>query len=138
MGYSEQKYHTRVPSVFVPAVTFGTATASGASGHNAANVIIMPEFFRKTLVNSIRARCTVIPNAASTGLNLIIKNGTSTAGYLTLTTATVGQYIDATMTSSNATFAANTAPTATLIGTATASGAASGSFELFVETQEQP
>lgn len=136
MGYSDPKFYARELNLVAVAASFGTATANSATGANATAVAALPKFFRKTTVNKVRLRCTVIPNASSTALVASFVNGTNTFATVTLTTATVGQFLDGVVTASNATIAADAAPTINLTGTATASAAANGSYDVLFETQE--
>lgn len=139
MAYSDQKFYTRVMSLISAPVSWGTATASATDGHDITDQTpVLPKFFRRTAVGAIRMRCTVIPNAASTAVKAHFLNGTSTFGVVTLTTATAGQILDGTVTSSNGTFTASGQPTVKLTGTATASAAANGSWEVWFETTELP
>lgn len=136
MSYSDGKFQASVPGILSPVNTWGTATASGAVGHDTTAVIGLPKYFKATKITDIKMRCTVIPNAASTTVKANFLNGTNTFATVTLTTATAGQVLDATMTASNGSFAADAGPTVNLVGTSTASAAASGSWEVFAETQE--
>lgn len=136
MSYSDQKFQTRVNGILSPNTSWGTATASSATGHDTTGVVVLPKLFRRTAINNLRMRCSVIPNAASTVVKANFLNGTNTFAVVTLTTATAGQILDATVTATNGTFAADGQPTVNLVGTATASAAASGSWEVWVEAQE--
>ena len=137
MSYSDQKFYSRRQSIALPALSFGTATASSATGLNLTPTgAVLPKFFRRTAVTGVRARCTVSANAAATAYKLNLLNGTSTFATVTLTTATASGVYDGTVTASNATFAADGQPTFNITGTSTASGDAAGTFEITFETQE--
>lgn len=138
MSYSDPKFYSRAYVLVKDRVSLGTATASGSAGYTLSDVVELPKFPRRTVVNKIRLKCTTIPNAASTGLTARFMNGTDTAGTAVLTTATVGQSIDFTMNTSYNTFTADAEPTMNLVGTSTASGAAAGAFDIFFEQQELP
>ena len=137
MGYSDQKYQTRVDIREGSAVSFGTATASGAIA--STDVANMKKFKRRTQVNSIRLHVTTIPNAASTALIASFLNGTNTFGTAVLTTAASDAYVDVTITTaSNAIFAAADEMKVNIAGTATASAAAIGAYDIWMEVQELP
>ena len=137
MGYSDQKFQTRVWVPVKLAFSLGTTTASGtaaiASGYTAP---VLPQFDRRTQVNKVKMTVTTIPNAASTALKGSFLSGTNTFATVTLTTATAGQVLDGTMTLANAIHAADVAPTFVLEGTATASGSANGAYDIYFEQQE--
>jgi hypothetical protein len=134
MSYSEFKSQNRRQELVGQALSFSTATASGSVAATA--VAALPKTFRRTAIGKVRLRCSVIPNAASTALVASFLNGTSTFATVTLTTATAGQWLDGTVTAANSTLAADVAPTITLAGTATASAAANGSWDIYFENQE--
>lgn len=137
MAYTDGRYDARpwVPAKL--AFSLGTTTAAGtaaiASGYT---IPVLPQFDRRTRINAIKMTVTTIPNAASTALVGAFLNGTDTFGSVTLTTATAGQVLAATMTAANAIIAADSAPTFTLAGTATASGSANGAYDIHFEQQE--
>jgi hypothetical protein len=134
MPYTDPKFQVNVPGILSPPTSWGTATVSGAIA--TTGIVVLPKFFKAEKFTSINARCTVIPNAASTALVANFLNGTNTFATITLTTATAGQVVSGVVTESNATFAAAGQPTVNLNGTATASAAAQGSWEIFAETKE--
>lgn len=134
MGYSDQKYYANIPSVLHSA-SWGTATASSATGHDLTITAYIPQFTQKTKVNKIQLVCTVLPDAGSTALKASFMNGTDTMGTAVLTTATAGQVFITTISTNN-TFTASSAMSIKLTGTATASGDANGSWTLIAETQE--
>jgi len=141
MGYSDQKFYTRreIPVAF--AQNLGTSTGAGTASNTLSDVLAtLPKFTRRTKVLAIRLRCTTIPNAASTAEILQFKNGTSTFATVTVTTASADQFLDATMVETNGvdTFSASVQPTVDVTGTATASGAALGAFDVWFEVQELP
>ena len=135
MAYSDPKFQIAYERIVLQATSFGTATAASAVGCDLdlSAVAILPKFIRRVEVKAIRVRCTVIPDAGSTAVKLHFLNGTSTFGVVTLTTATAGQWIDGTVTASNAIIAANDQPTCKTTGTATASADAMGTYEITFE-----
>ena len=136
MGYSNSEFQVRVDVREGSAVSFGTATASGAVA--STDVANMKKFKRRTKVNSIRLHVTTIPNAASTALVASFLNGTNTFGTAVLTTAALDAYVDVTITTaSNAIFAAADEMKINVSGTATASAAALGAYDIWIEQQEQ-
>lgn len=140
MGYADQRYWTLKEVSGGFGVSFGTATASSATGHNLSDVAAsLPKFQKRTDVLGVRLRVTVIPNAASTNLVAQFMNGTNTLGTAVLTTATADQFVDFTITNAaNGTFADDAQPTINLTGTATASAAANGSYDIWMEVKELP
>lgn len=137
MGYSDQKFYTRVDVREATALSLSTATAGSGTGAVLSDVANVKKFKRRTAVNSIRLHVTTIPNAASTGLVATFLNGTNAFGTAVLTTAALDAYIDVTITTaSNGTFAAGDEMKINLVGTATASGAANGAYDVWVEQQE--
>lgn len=124
-----------IPVAF--AVSFGTATASAATGINEADCVpSMPKFIQRTQVKNIRLRCTVIPDAGSTAVKASFMNGTATFGTAILTTATADQFIDATITSvANSVFADDGQVVVKLTGTATASADANGTYDVWMVVQ---
>jgi hypothetical protein len=138
MGYSDPKFYSRHLVPLAGSASLSTATASGANTVPAASLPALPKFVRRTKVNALQVVCKVIPNAASTALVLAALNGTTTFGTVVLTTATAGQVINGviTNTSTGNEIAAGTGITLALAGTATASGAAMGTFDILAETQE--
>jgi hypothetical protein len=135
MAYSDQKFITRVlvPARFGATSTL-TATASGAVVTNTAQVAL-PKFIRRTKVAAIRIKQTTIPVAST--VKLAFLNGTSTFAVATIS-GTAGQSLDATVTDTLATFAADGEPTVTVIGTGTASAAqVAGVYDIYFEQLEQ-
>ena len=114
-----------------PATAFGTATAASATGANKTNVGSMAKIPQRYTVKKLRLKCTVIPNAAATALVANFLNGTSTFATAVLTTATAGQWIDATITAANATIEDDIVPTINTTGTATASADVLGTYEIY-------
>jgi hypothetical protein len=137
MGYSNPEFLARQLVNFSPNHSLSTATASSATGADRTAPTALPAFLRRTKVNKVSFVVRTIPNAASTGLKAVLLNGTSTAATVTLTTATLGQVLTGTVTVANSTFAADAQPTLNVVGTATASGAANGAFDVVFEVQEQ-
>jgi hypothetical protein len=136
MSYSDPQYAARPFARVVQAVDFGTSTASSATGANTTPTVYLPKFFRRTQVNNVRMTVTTIPDAGSTALVASFKNGTSTFATVTLTTATLNEVLDGTLTAANAIFAADGQPTVVVTGTATASGDAQGAYHVDFELQE--
>ena len=136
MGYSDAKYTSRQFALASDNTSWGTATASGAAGHTLSTVVELPVFKRRTQVTAVRLKVRTIPNAASTALVGILLNGTSTAGTAVLTTAALSANVDFTLTTASCTWAVDGEPTISLVGTSTASGAANGAYDVFLETQE--
>ena len=150
MGYSDQKYYDR-PLVKVTAATaYGTATASGTASNSLAQpaATALPTYLRRTKIVGLEVVCVTAEGATQVGpINLTILSGTSTVASVAVQTATVGQtfYVSTSTTpagavynGTNATIAAFSAPTSALIGTFTASGATSGTWDIWLEAQEQP
>lgn len=136
MGYSDQKFYARHPRTAALAASFGTATAAGAAGFTAATVTPLPKLFRRTIINKVRLRCTSAPNAVATALVGQFLNGTDTFATVVLTTATVGQFLDAVIAPLFNTLALDATPTMNRTGTATASGDAAGAYDIIFEEQE--
>jgi len=136
MSYSDSKYASRSVVRVAEAQSFGTATASSATGANITPVLYLPKFFRRTKVGGVRMTVTTIPDAGSTALVASFLNGTSTFATVTLTTATLNQVLDGAVTVANATFAADVQPSVVVTGTATASADAQGSYHIDFELQE--
>lgn len=134
MSYSDQKFYAR-PCVSLASGSFGTATAASATGINLSSVIYLPQFLQKTNVTKVQLVCTTAIANGSTAVKAHFMNGTATMGTAVLTTATAGQVI-ITSISTNNTFTASSGMTINLTGTATASGAANGSYIVAVEAQE--
>lgn len=137
MAYSDQKFYSRVLVPAGPsASSFGTFTASGSNA--LTNLMArMVKFKRRCQITAIRINPSTIINAASTAAILSFLNGTSTFGTAVITTNTVGTIIDGAITSAaNAVLAADTQPSISISGTATASGAAVGAYDVYFEVQE--
>lgn len=139
MGYSDQMFYTRPLLLWGQAVSFGTTTASSVTGANATDVAPqIPTFTRRSIVNAMVLRCTVIPDAGSTALVAHFMNGTDTAGTVTLTTATADEELAFTMVAASAVIASGSQPTIKITGTSTASADAQGSYDIWAEVQELP
>ena len=136
MAYTDAKFNVRQITRVLGAASFGTATASSATGADTTPAVYLPKFFRRTQVLGVRMTVTTIPDAGSTALKANFLNGTSTFATVTLTTATAGQVLSGTVTAANAVFAADGQPTLTVTGTSTASGDAQGSYNVDFEVQE--
>jgi hypothetical protein len=137
MSYSDQKYYARNHYREGSALSFGTATAGSSTGHNVTDVANMKKFVRRSQVTGARLHVTTIPNAASTNLVASFVNGTNTFGTAVLTTAALDSYIDLVITTaSNGIFAAGDELKINITGTATASGAAVGAFDVWIEQNE--
>jgi hypothetical protein len=141
MSYSDQKFYTRSQHLVASALSFGTATASGAAGHTFSDLAPrVPKFKRRTKITAVKFAVSTIPDVDSSGLIAILKAGTATFGTAVLTDAALNATVEATITSeANSIFAADGAePTIGLVGTSTASGAACGAYDIWFETQELP
>lgn len=136
MSYSDAKYDARVWVRVAEAQSFGTATASSATGADTTPTLYLPTFPRRTRINAVKMTVTTIPDAGSTALVASFKNGTSTFATVTLTTATAGQVLTGSVTAANAIIAAAGQPTLVVTGTATASADAQGSYTIDWEQQE--
>jgi hypothetical protein len=135
MGYSDQKFQSR-PLVNAGTIT-GTATASGTNSPTGTDLnVAPPQFIRKTVINSVNVECAKAVPANFTSLKFILKNGTNTAGSVTVGTGTAGQVFAASLTAGSNTYAAGAGPTFVLDGTSTASGQSLGTFNVFFEVQE--
>lgn len=134
--YDDAMYGARVSVKVAENADFGTATASGTDGANTTPTVYLPKFFRRTKVNKVRMIVRTIPDSGSTALKAHFLNGTDTFAVVTLTTATAGQALDATVTAGSATFAADGQPTVKVTGTATASADAQGKYDIYFEQQE--
>lgn len=134
MAYSDSKFYTRV---LVPVRFAATSTLTAtASGHVVTNTdqVELPKFIRRTKISAVRVKPTTAPVAST--VKLAFLNGTNTFAVATLGAA--GTSVDATVTDSNATLAADTEPTVTVIGTGTASAAqVAGVFDIYFEQMEQ-
>ena len=134
--YSDPQFRVEmlIPCAF--AASLGTATASATNGINGADVVPMPKFVQRSQVKNIRMRCTTGPDTGSTAVKVSFLNGTNTFGTAVITTATVDQWIDATITSvPNSIFADNGEIKVNVTGTATASADANGAFDFWVVVQ---
>lgn len=138
MSYSDGKFYSRPLVLVGDNRSFGTATASGAAGFTLSTITELPKFNNRCTVNLIRLKVRTAPNAAATGLQAIVLNGTDTANVAVLTGGTAGQSIDFTTVSAYSTYGSNTQPTIKLIGTSTASGGTAGAYDIFMEIQERP
>ena len=137
MAYNDPRFDARsmVPAGF--AIDFGTFTGAGTASNSLADVAAgLPEFIRRTEVTAFKFRCTALVNAAATDVIAYLMNGTTTAGQVTITTATADDWLTGTMTAANAIFAADVGATVTVIGTSTASAAVMGDFDVWFEQQE--
>ena len=136
MSYSDQKFYARVYAKVQQACSFGTTTASSATGADTTPTCYLPQFDRRTKLNAVKMTVTVIPDAGSTALKAHFLNGTDTFSVVTLTTATAGQVLTGVMDTSYNTFAADSAPTVKVTGTSTASADAQGAYDIYFEQQE--
>lgn len=135
MGYSDQKFYTRVyDRVTEATIATGTATASGANTLTSQGRL--PRFPRRTQINTVRVEVITAPAANLTNVVLAFLNGTATFATATIGTNTAGSTVTGSVTAANAVLAADTKPTMTVIGTATASGQNYGSYDVYFETQE--
>lgn len=141
MGYSDQKYYARPLELAAQNMTFGTATASGTNTLASPVSNPLPAFVNRTSINAIKVVVTTAVAVGAVAESIVFLNGTSTFGVVTMTggTATAGQVFSGVITTANSTFAAAGQPTYELIvNTATASGAVTGSFNIYLEQQELP
>lgn len=137
MSYSDARFDSRTLVSGGFATSFGTATASSATGHDLSDVAAtLPKFKRRGKITAWRLRCTTIPDAGSTAVKAHLMNGTTTIGTAVLTTATADQWLDGSVTAANSTFTADTQLTINLTGTATASADANGAYDIWFEVQE--
>jgi hypothetical protein len=136
MGYSDQKYYDRGPTI-LPGIVFGTATASGTNTLASPVSPLIPVYIRKTTLKGFSIVPTTVASAAIVAGTFVILNGTATAGQCSVVGA-IGTAINGTVTASNATVGTNTGFTYELIlSTSTASGGVTGTFCLELETNEQ-
>jgi hypothetical protein len=136
MSYSDAKYAARVFVKVSEEASFGTTTASATDGANISPTCYLPQFDRRTKINALKMTVTTIPDTGSTALKAHYLNGTDTFAVVTLTTATAGQVLAGTISTSYNTFTADSAPTVKVTGTASASGDAQGSYDIYFEQQE--
>jgi hypothetical protein len=139
MGYSDQKFHSRPLQLWGQAVSFGTATASATDGILVTDAApSLPKMIRKTQINSLRLRCSVIPDTGSDVVVATFNVGGAEFGTAVLTTATADQHIDVTITTaSNNVIAADGQLIVGVTGTATASADVNGSYDVWAEVQEE-
>jgi len=119
--------------------SFGTTTASATDGANTTPTCQLPPFVRRSAITAIRMIPTVIPDTGSVAVKAHFLNGTDTFGVVTLTTASVGKVLEGTIDTSYNTFTGTDSagiPTVKVTGTATASGDAQGSYDIYFEVQE--
>lgn len=162
MGYSDQKYHSRplVNSVIGGTATFTTTTAG--TGTQAAIGFFKP-YKRRTKINNIKIFTVTAAAANALVTNFVLLNGTNTVGTLTAAPAagsasdfvmvanvvsTVTQTTTLpngstqvgtlTLTTTQQIFGTGSAPTLTIISTATASAQVGGTYNIFFEEIEQP
>ncbi len=133
--YSEPQHNVRVSVPIVFGGTTGTSTASGVNALvGALTVPFKP--IRAMKVSNVRVRVGTAPAANLTVVTLSLLNGTATFASAVVGTHTAGEFVDATITAANANLAADVQPTLNLAGTATASGMASGVYDIFAELTE--
>lgn len=140
MGYSDQKYLARPFIRVANAVAFGTSTGVGTASNSLAQPAAsqLPAFLHRTKIVGLKAIAVTAIASNATPVNIVILNGTSTLGQVPVGTFTAGQIGTGTVTAANAIFAAGGQPTMALIGTFTASGGTSGTWDIYFEQQEQP
>jgi len=139
MGYSDQKYYARPFVKVAGAIAFGTSTGAGTASNSLAQPAAsqLPSFLRRTAVTGLKAIAVTAPNANATPLALTIYNGTAVLGTISCA-GTIGQVFTGVVTAANSTFTAGGQPTMGLIGTFTASGGTSGTWDLYFEQEELP
>lgn len=135
MSYSDQKFYSRAVRRMVSAGSYGTATASATNGCNGAGPTL-PKLIRRSAVTAVQVRVTTIPDTGSTGAVLQFLNGTNTFATLAVTTASANQVLAGTINTAYNVFDADAQPTTKITGTATASGAANGAYDVDFELQE--
>jgi hypothetical protein len=168
MGYSDQKYYARPLLKVAAAIAFGTATAAGTASNSLAQpaATVLQNFVRRTKIDSIQVVCVTAEGGTQVGpINFTVLNGTNTVGFIAIQTATVGQVFTVggafgtttavingtasttalgtlnnteTGTATYSVFGTGSAPTVALIGTFTASGATSGTWDLWLSCKEKP
>lgn len=165
MGYSDQKYYSRPLIKIASAVAFGTATGSGTASNSLAQPsgVYLETFLRKSQVVGFEVVCVSAPGGTQIGpVNFTVLNGTNTVGFVAVQTATAGQTfmvggfvggtngltgtatvsgslnINNTGTATYAYFGTGSAPTIAMIGTYTASGATTGTWDLWLNVKEIP
>ncbi len=137
MAYNHPRFDARsmVPVGFT--LNLGTSTGAGTASNSRADLVAtLPEFIRRTQVTAFKMRNITATNGSATDVIAYLMNGTTTAGQITLTTATSDQWLTGTMTVANAVFAADVQPTITVIGTATASAGSLGDYDIWFEQRE--
>lgn len=162
MGFTDQKYY----SSDKVSLGFGVVATATAGGANALTGLLRcPVFTKKTKLLRFRVEVVAAPAATTSGHLFAVLNGTSTIAVATLGTATAGQSVLAniagqaigqtdltqivtTATNPNgqttvtttrnalADIAAGVELTVTLVTTGTASGNGAGTYDAYIDTQE--
>lgn len=121
--------------VLVPVRFSATSTLTAtASGHvvTTTDQAEMVSFNMPAQVSAVRVKTVTAPTP--TGVTLNFLNGTNT--FAVVTPAGAGTSANATITTTNARFAAGGEPTLTVIGTGTASAAqVAGVYDIYFETE---
>lgn len=152
MGYSDQKYYSPDLQLVQHSLAFGTATASGTNTLAMPTGSYPPQFIHQpnAQVTKVEVVCLTAPNNKQTG-NFQLLNGTNTiinVAYGATTTAGMvligsytGTYTAGTATKTDAynatpanVFGSGSAGTFQLNGTATASGDATGTWDVYFYT----
>lgn len=141
MGYSDQKYYSRPLVKVVGALAFGSSTAAGTASNSLVQPTgtYLPAFLRRTQITGLKAIAATAANVNAFPVSIVLFNGTATAGQIQIavtTGGTQGQVFTGTMTAANAVFAAGGQPTVGLVGTFTASGGTSGTWDIYFEQDE--
>ena len=147
MAYTDVINNSRFQIPLIPAlVGVGTSTGAGTATNTLVAAInpIQRRFIRPVQVNAIKVYVGTAPVAGATGVTMAFMNGTSTFATAVVGTNTATSWVDATVTSSLSKLftvgtdgtATNVNPTINMIGTATASGLAFGTYLIDVEVSE--
>lgn len=131
MGIAYSEPNLMIPVAFN--VDLGTATASGTNTLT-DKVASFPKFLRKQTIHRVRVRNTAAPNSGGT-IQAILLNGTTTAGYATISGRSLDDIYDFTMvTAAGANVIdADVQPTLKVDGTSTASGQGLGDLDIWFE-----
>lgn len=165
MAYSDQKYYDRQPNIIADSKYFNsTYTASVATAIGTGVAPVLGTFGRNTVIKSMALTVVTPPKIGPTTITFLQGTNTfavatisSTATYGTIVAVTFsntaslstntqtftlanGSTVISTNTSTTnwAYFGSGTAPTVTVIGSATASADTWGAYEVITVAQEQP
>jgi len=136
MGYADQKYHAHPQ---ITAMDSGTAGTSTASGNNVISTgptnQALPNFFRRTAVQSVRVYVITAPQTNVSGLVLNFLNGTNTFASVTVGSSTVGSVLTGTMSTAYNTFTSGSGPTLQVTASATAASMTLGVYDVDFDEQ---